>query len=323
MDVAAVGVEVTQKGVTATATALGKLAEQSVKVTTSVAALQGVLTTLSSTNLTNSSISIRQLAEALVTLSRAMQTIDATSKSFGRVTTSITSLSTAAEKLNMSSAQFASIDANLKGLQATLANMQGVSTPISNLRAEIGNLQNNIKNLKTSADAGINLSVKTGNRVVSPASASGGVDGNKIKSEAEKAENGLYRLGRTAATVRNTVFNLFALGGATALLGGIVKISDEMTLLDARVKLVSKDTADFVRIQQGLLQIANSSGQSIQDATANYARMARSTEGMGISSDRLLKVSDGLSKAMVVGGESAGSFNQAMIQLNQGLASGK
>ena len=39
MDVAAVGVEVTQKGVTATATALGKLAEQSVKVTTSVAAL--------------------------------------------------------------------------------------------------------------------------------------------------------------------------------------------------------------------------------------------------------------------------------------------
>ena len=94
-------------------------------------------------------------------------------------------------------------------------------------------------------------------------------------------------------------------------------------MLDARVKLVSKDTADFVRIQQGLLQIANSSGQSIQDATANYARMARSTEGMGISSDRLLKISDGLSKAMVVGGESAGSFNQAMIQLNQGLASGK
>ena len=322
MDVATLGIEVTQKGVTATATALGKLAEQSVKVTTSVAALQGVLTTLSSTNLTNSSVSIRQLAEALVTLSRAMQTIEATSKSFGRVTTSITSLSTAAEKLNMSSAQFSSIDANLKGLQSTLANMQGVSTPISNLRAEISNLQNNIKNLKTSADAGINLSVKTGNRVVSPASASGGVDGNKIKSEAEKAENSLYRLGRTAATVRNTVFNLFAFGGATALVGATVKLADEMTLLDARIKLVSKDTADFVRIQQGLLQIANSSGQSIQDATANYARMARSTEGMGISSDRLLKVSDGLSKAMVVGGESAGSFNQAMIQLNQGLASG-
>ena len=39
MDVATLGVEVTQKGVTATATALGKLAEQSVKVTTSVAAL--------------------------------------------------------------------------------------------------------------------------------------------------------------------------------------------------------------------------------------------------------------------------------------------
>ena len=323
MDVATLGIEVTQRGVASTATALGKLADQSARVTTSVAALQGVLNALSSTNLTNSTVAIRQLAEALVTLSRAMQTIEATSKSFGKVTTSITSLSTAAEKLNMSSAQFSSINANLKGLQSTLANMQGVSTPISNLSAEIGKLQNNIKNLKTSAAAGINLSVNTGNRVVSPASASGGVDGNKIKSEAEKAENSLYRLGRTAATVRNTVFNLFAFGGATALVGATVKLADEMTLLDARIKLVSKDTADFVRIQQGLLQIANSSGQSIQDATANYARMARSTEGMGISSDRLLKVSDGLSKAMVVGGESAGSFNQAMIQLNQGLASGK
>ena len=322
MDVATLGIEVTQRGVASTATALGKLADQSARVTTSVAALQGVLDALSSTNLTNSTVAIRQLAESLVTLSGAMRTIDSTSKSFGKVTTSITSLSTAAEKLNMSSAQFALIDANLKGLQSTLANMQGVSTPISNLSAEIGKLQNNIKNLKTSADAGINLGVKTGNRVVSPASASGGVDGNKIKSEAEKAENSLYRLGRTAATVRNTVFNLFAFGGSTALVGATVKLADEMTLLDARIKLVSKDTADFVRIQQDLLQIANSSGQSIQDATANYARMARSTEGMGISSDRLLKISDGLSKAMVVGGESAGSFNQAMIQLNQGLASG-
>ena len=113
-----------------------------------------------------------------------------------------------------------------------------------------------------------------------------------------------------------------AVQGITQLAGAAVRMADAATLMRQQLPLATGTTIDAGIAHERLMQIANRARVEVTGLTQTYAQMARSTSELGISQDRLLRVTETLSKAITISGGSAQSAQAAMVQLSQGLASG-
>ena len=102
----------------------------------------------------------------------------------------------------------------------------------------------------------------------------------------------------------------------------LIKAADSMTELSARLRLVTKTSAELNYVQQELYKNSQLAGTKIKDNTDVYFGLARATRTLGISQKELISLTDGLGKAAIVSGASAGSYKAAMFQLRQALESG-
>lgn len=99
-----------------------------------------------------------------------------------------------------------------------------------------------------------------------------------------------------------------------------VKYADEMTQLDSKLKLVTASSKDLAKVQSELFKISQNARVSFADTADLYSRMGRSTKETTISQEELLKVTDTISKSLIISGSSAESANAALVQLGQGFA---
>ncbi|PIT21760.1 tape measure protein [Snodgrassella alvi] len=114
---------------------------------------------------------------------------------------------------------------------------------------------------------------------------------------------------------------------AVAMLGiGSMKqlsgIADEWTTVNNRLKLVIDSTTELMQVRSQLMASANNTGQALGTVAELYNKLATSQNQTGISGSKLLKLTDTINKAMVVGGGSAESQAAALVQLSQAFASG-
>lgn len=122
--------------------------------------------------------------------------------------------------------------------------------------------------------------------------------------------------------------SLFSLRGAFVALGlgfsarEVIGLADTYKLLQARVNVVSDGAEDAASSFQGLFEIAQKTGGSLESTAELFTRVARSRRELGVSSQDLLQFTENLQKSIVVSGASATEANAAIIQLGQGLASG-
>ena len=149
---------------------------------------------------------------------------------------------------------------------------------------------------------------------------------DKIGDEVDRTNRELREANRNAAALGasfgNIVGRVVALTGA--FFGGraIVEYADEYKNLQSQITLTAKSTEEFNRASEGVFQIAQRSRQGLMGTTSLYASLQRSTEKLGYSQERLLGVTETISKAITVSGASAGAAEAALIQLGQGFASG-
>ena len=115
---------------------------------------------------------------------------------------------------------------------------------------------------------------------------------------------------------------LFALHEVKQYAMALGEAADAATNVRSRLALVAGTAQNTSQVYQALFQTAQESRVGFADLAGTYAQMARSTEELGISQDRLLAVTRTLSQAVTVSGGSAQSAQAAMVQLSQGLASG-
>lgn len=101
-----------------------------------------------------------------------------------------------------------------------------------------------------------------------------------------------------------------------------LRTADEVSTLNSRLMLATGSAAEARRAYDGLLQVANASRVSFTELGSTYEQIARSTQQLGLSSDRLLSVTDTIAKSLTIGGGSAASMQAALVQLSQGFASG-
>lgn len=102
----------------------------------------------------------------------------------------------------------------------------------------------------------------------------------------------------------------------------MVSMSDAATNLSARIGLVSSSAQGAAQTQSALYDVAQRTRQQWAGVAQTYSYLAKAGQEMGASQDKILRVTENVSKAIALSGSSAESTQAALIQFSQGLASG-
>lgn len=136
----------------------------------------------------------------------------------------------------------------------------------------------------------------------------------------------LNSIGRSSDNTTRSLGNMTrALGALGSLLAvnQLAQAVDQFTTLQNRLRGLGYEVDQVNTIYGELVDIAGRTRTSL-DATATvYQRVALATKEMGISQRETLEFTETLNRAVVVSGASAIEARNAMIQLSQGLASGR
>lgn len=134
---------------------------------------------------------------------------------------------------------------------------------------------------------------------------------DNVDKSAQKVTDSFSGIGRAF-----TGFSFFAVTKQ------LVSLADEFTNVSARLGNVTLDSANFAKVQQDLFNISQNNRVSIQQTTDLYSQLARATRDLRVPQADLLRLTDGIGKALIVSGASGQSANAALLQLAQGFSSG-
>lgn len=112
-----------------------------------------------------------------------------------------------------------------------------------------------------------------------------------------------------------------ALGGM-ALVSEIKETADAMMSMSSRIKLVTKDDAERLQVESRLYAMSMKNRTSLEDLGDLYYKTASSAKQFGASQEDVLKLTDIVSKSLVVGGADTAQQKSTILQLSQALSSG-
>ena len=113
-----------------------------------------------------------------------------------------------------------------------------------------------------------------------------------------------------------------ALAGAFFSLQKMMGAAEEWTAMNNRLKLVTQGTESFAAAQKNVIDIANSSRQSLSATAELYQRLAMNQAQLGLSGQEMAGVVKTISQTMAISGTSAQSASAALVQLGQAFAAG-
>jgi hypothetical protein len=112
-----------------------------------------------------------------------------------------------------------------------------------------------------------------------------------------------------------------AIGAATVR--QVVQYADSYKNLESRLKTVTRSEAELNRVRKETLQIANQTRSRLEGTVALYTRAKRNTDQLGISQEKLLRLTELTNKAIQIGGASAQEAAAGVFQFSQALGKGK
>jgi tape measure domain-containing protein len=112
-----------------------------------------------------------------------------------------------------------------------------------------------------------------------------------------------------------------ALGGF-AIVSEIKQTADALMSLSSRIKLVTKDEAERLRVESTLYAMSNRNRASLEDLGDLYYKTASSAKQFGATQEDVLKLTDIVSKSLIVGGADTAQQKSTILQLSQALSSG-
>lgn len=144
----------------------------------------------------------------------------------------------------------------------------------------------------------------------------------QIEQAGQAAAASSERLVSAVARVGHYGAGLLVLSQVGQFARGAVTLADEFAGLSGRIALVSNSTEQATLTQRRLFEVAQQTRSGLGATTELFTKLSTSTESMGLSQDRLLKVTRTIGQAMALSGGDAQSMNAAIVQLSQGLGSG-
>ncbi len=149
--------------------------------------------------------------------------------------------------------------------------------------------------------------------------------GTEAEQAGAQAERGANRASGAFSRVRE---GMTGLAGAARLVIGslvirkLVEWADAATLLDARLRIVSRSSEEYANAGGLVLDIAQRTRSELNSTANLYARLSSALKDTGASQSEVARLTETINKAFVVSGASAGEAAAAITQLSQGLASG-
>ena len=154
------------------------------------------------------------------------------------------------------------------------------------------------------------------------------VDSRQVRSavgDLDKLSTAGTRTEKATDGVRNAFRSLSGVlaGVAVADIGRrAIQQADAYAGLNARLKLVTSSTTEFVAAQKELFAISQQTGTGLEQTSDLFGSLARSTEALGVSQEKVLDVTRTINQALAVSGTSSQSAQAALTQLGQAFASG-
>lgn len=106
------------------------------------------------------------------------------------------------------------------------------------------------------------------------------------------------------------------------LVGGVAKLNDVYTSLTNKLVNANSAHEDLAVVQQRVFDIAQKSRTGLEATATLYARVERSLAQYGATATQIARITETVSKAMIVSGATTAEANASIIQLSQGLQSG-
>jgi tape measure domain-containing protein len=107
---------------------------------------------------------------------------------------------------------------------------------------------------------------------------------------------------------------------ATAL--ALIGKADELNTLNARLRLVTNSVEEYNRAQVALFDLAQRTRSGLQPTITLFSTIANATKDAKVGQETLLGVTETILKLGQISGAAGPSFDAALMQLGQGLASG-
>lgn len=144
---------------------------------------------------------------------------------------------------------------------------------------------------------------------------------------AQTAEKSASKLNKVSASAKNMI-----LGQAAALAGTlaavmsvqkIVEVADAWTTVRSRVGLVTDSVQQQQESLNKLYEISQKTRQSYEATGDLYAKVAMNAKQLGLANNDVLKLTELVNKALIVGGGTTQQNEAAIMQFSQALASGR
>lgn len=123
-----------------------------------------------------------------------------------------------------------------------------------------------------------------------------------------------------------TGLRLFGLYSAFELTRKAIKkfiiVADEFDLLNDRLKIATKATGDYVKVQHELLNIGRETGASLKINVGLFQNFARSAPDLQATNKEMLTLISSVNKIAAVSGASATDLKFALRQFSQAMAAG-
>lgn len=123
-------------------------------------------------------------------------------------------------------------------------------------------------------------------------------------------------------TMGRLVGPLAAFAGISFSIQSYIAMSDQLKTIEGQIKNVVKSGKETKRVEEEIYAMAGRSRQSYAESANLFTSVARNASELGKSTDDILKFTEDVSNAMLLGGGSAASQQAALVQLGQALGSG-
>lgn len=112
-----------------------------------------------------------------------------------------------------------------------------------------------------------------------------------------------------------------ALGGM-ALVSEIKETADAMMSLSSRIRLVTQNDAERLNVESRLYAMSMKNRASLEDIGDLYYKTALSASRFGATQEDVLRLTDIVSKSLIIGGADTAQQKATILQLSQALGSG-
>ena len=143
-------------------------------------------------------------------------------------------------------------------------------------------------------------------------------DLNSIGNEAKKAENAAQGLANSFTGLKTAV----AAVASSAILREFVRVADDMSLVNSRLKMATSSAAEYAKQQEALHAIARDTHADIKETINLYAKLAPALKNIGKSTEDTNNMVSSFTKALQLGGASAEEAAAAIKQFGQAMGSG-